>query len=126
EGLPITLLEAMHARIPVVATEVGGIPEVLEQGRAGLLIELRNPDAIAAAIRRFHCDKELANELKSDAYHRVTTHYASSIMALGYMDIYNPLIDNPRAWQEISLRSRPGLDVVDPIEQGQIPLRHSN
>ncbi|OEU54017.1 MAG: hypothetical protein BA862_14315 [Desulfobulbaceae bacterium S3730MH12] len=105
EGLPITLLEAMHARTPVVATEVGGIPEVLEQDRAGLLIEPCKPDAIAIAIRRLHCDKELANELKSGAYHRVTIRYASNTMALGYIDIYNALIDDARARQEIGLRS---------------------
>ena len=51
EGLPVTLLEAMRARVPVVATAVGGIPEVLEFGRAGLLVK---PGNAQEASRRYH------------------------------------------------------------------------
>jgi len=89
EGLPITLLEAMYARIPIVATEVGGIPELLEYGRAGLLIKPRNADAVAEALSLLRHDERLANELTNVAYHRVTTHYTSKTMALEYLDIYN-------------------------------------
>jgi glycosyltransferase involved in cell wall biosynthesis len=82
----------MHARIPIVATQVGGIPDALEHGRAGLLIQPCKPDAMAAAISRLHHDQEFADELKEAAYLRVTIHYASKTMALGYLDIYNSLI----------------------------------
>jgi glycosyltransferase involved in cell wall biosynthesis len=50
EGSPIALLEAMAAGKPVVATRVGGVPEIVEHGRNGLLVPPRNPDALAAAL----------------------------------------------------------------------------
>ena len=97
EGLPITLLEGMQAKTPIVATNVGGIPEVLERGRAGLLVQPCNPDALAEAISCIHRDGQFATELTNTAYQRVTTHYSSKAMALGYLDVYNGLIHNAQA-----------------------------
>lgn len=50
EGMPFSLLEAMSTARPVVATAVGGIPEVVMDGKTGILVPPRNPDAIANAI----------------------------------------------------------------------------
>lgn len=52
EGLPIALLEGMSSGLAVVATAVGGIPEVIEDGRSGLLIQPEAPAALAEALRR--------------------------------------------------------------------------
>ena len=52
EGLPLVVLEAMAQRRPVVATPVGGTPEVVVDGETGLLVPPRNPDALADALRR--------------------------------------------------------------------------
>ena len=92
EGLPLTLLEAMQAKVPIVASKVGGIPEVLDNGRSGLLVKPCKPDAFAEAISLLSSDKNLAKQMTNIAYQQVTTHYASKNMALGYLDIYKGLI----------------------------------
>jgi colanic acid/amylovoran biosynthesis glycosyltransferase len=58
EGIPVALLEAMSHGLPVVATSVGGIPELLEGG-AGLLVQPRDPVALADALARLSTDDEL-------------------------------------------------------------------
>ncbi|HMO85762.1 MAG TPA: glycosyltransferase, partial [Lacipirellulaceae bacterium] len=50
EGLPVVLLEAMAADVPVVATSVGGVPEVIEDGRCGLLVPPDDPNALTHAV----------------------------------------------------------------------------
>ena len=51
EGLPNVLLEAIDAGLPVISTRVGSVPEVLEGSRAGTLVDVKDPDALAEAIR---------------------------------------------------------------------------
>ncbi|OLC54089.1 MAG: hypothetical protein AUH92_04730 [Acidobacteria bacterium 13_1_40CM_4_69_4] len=63
EGMGRALVEAMASGLPIVATAVGGMPEVLEEGRAGLLVPPGDPQAIAEAIGRLMDDPRLAAEL---------------------------------------------------------------
>jgi glycosyltransferase involved in cell wall biosynthesis len=63
EGLPIALLEAMAAGVAPVATRVGGIPEVITDGRDGLLVDPGDPDALAAALGRLLDDAALRETL---------------------------------------------------------------
>ena len=51
EGTPVSLIEAMAAGVPSVATAVGGVPDVIDDGVTGVLIPSRNPGAVADAIR---------------------------------------------------------------------------
>src|SRR2546423_244617 len=59
EGLPVVLIEAMAMRLPVVATRVGGIPELVEDGTEGLLVAPGRADELAAAIARLARDPDL-------------------------------------------------------------------
>lgn len=71
EGLGIAFIEAQACGTPVIGTNVGGIPDVIQDGENGLLIEPKNSDAIAAAIIKLLNDKELANRLCSRALETV-------------------------------------------------------
>src|SRR5262249_12395752 len=67
EGMGRALVEAMAAGLPVVATNVGGMPEVLEEGGAGLLVPPEDEEAIAAAIGRLLDDERLRQDLSRRA-----------------------------------------------------------
>ncbi len=66
DGIPTALLEAMAAGLPVIATDAGSIPEVVENGRDGILVPQRDPlalaDAIEALLRDLHRRRQLAKE----------------------------------------------------------------
>jgi glycosyltransferase involved in cell wall biosynthesis len=63
EGSPNVVLEAMAAGVPVAATAVGGVPEIVEHDRTGLLVPARDPAAMAQAIGRLLRDKSLRRRL---------------------------------------------------------------
>jgi colanic acid/amylovoran biosynthesis glycosyltransferase len=71
EGLPTVLTEAMALKVPVVATAVTGIPELVEDGRTGLVVPERDPAALAAAIRRLIQEPETARRLAEAGRARV-------------------------------------------------------
>ncbi len=59
EGLPYTLLEAASAGLPLISTYVGGIPEIIEDGKNGLLVPPKNFNALAEAIKKLVANSEL-------------------------------------------------------------------
>ncbi|MEA3420122.1 MAG: glycosyltransferase, partial [Acidobacteriota bacterium] len=63
EGMGSILMDAMACRLPVVATKVGGIPEVVIQGETGLLVPPRRPSALAKSILKLYSDRTLASRL---------------------------------------------------------------
>ncbi|KKB80634.1 hypothetical protein VW29_16630 [Devosia limi DSM 17137] len=71
EGIPIALLEALAQQRPVVATSVGGIPELVIDGQTGLLVPPREPVALADALQALIVDKELALRLAAAGRLRV-------------------------------------------------------
>ena len=70
EGLSLSILEAMAAGCPVVATDVGGNPELLDDGRAGILTAARDPEALALAIIRLLKSPAQRETLAQAARHR--------------------------------------------------------
>jgi glycosyltransferase involved in cell wall biosynthesis len=67
ENFPHTVVEALAVGCPVIATAVGGIPEVVRDGENGLLVPPRDPGALASAIERFFGDAELRGRLAGGA-----------------------------------------------------------
>lgn len=67
EGMPWAILEALAAGLPIVATRVGAITEMIEDGAAGLLVEPGDRAALSEALRRLHGDPDLRRKLKEGA-----------------------------------------------------------
>jgi len=88
EGLPITLLEAMRAGTPLVATRVGGIPDVITDEQTGLLIEPRQAAELSAAIDRLISDPSAARLMAEAANMEFHTWYTSEKMVGEYLTIY--------------------------------------
>jgi glycosyltransferase involved in cell wall biosynthesis len=65
EGIPIALMEALAAEIPVVATAISGIPELVRDGETGLLVPERDAAALAEALLRLYADRDLGRRLAS-------------------------------------------------------------
>ncbi|MPY87966.1 MAG: glycosyltransferase [Luteitalea sp.] len=89
EGLPIVLLEAMQAGIPVVATKVGGVPSVLDEGRGGFLVEAGDWRALASAMRRGIADRSLASQLAAHSLATQSSRFSSQAMATRYLELYH-------------------------------------
>jgi sugar transferase (PEP-CTERM/EpsH1 system associated) len=88
EGLPLTILEAMAAGLPVIATAVGGIPEVVQSGLTGELVPAGAPEALAAAIEKVLADREGAAAMGRAGAARVRAHFDLTVMTARYEQIY--------------------------------------
>jgi glycosyltransferase involved in cell wall biosynthesis len=81
ENLPHTVVEALAVGSPVIATAVGGVPEVVRDGENGLLVPSGDADALAGAIRRFFADDDLRRRLAAAAPGSVAAHTEESVFA---------------------------------------------
>jgi glycosyltransferase involved in cell wall biosynthesis len=77
EGLPMSVLEAMAAGCPVVATRVGGIPDLITDGVDGLLVPPGDPHALAAALERILRDPAFARQLGNAARQTIANRYTA-------------------------------------------------
>jgi len=91
EAHPNALLEAMACGLPCVATRVGGSPEVLEEGRSGILVEAEDPPALAEAVGRLAADRGERDRLGQAGRRRACDHYNMDRMLVSYEALYTEL-----------------------------------
>ncbi len=94
EGLPLSILEAMAHGLPIVASEVGGIPEVVGNGREALLVPPGDAHALVDAIERLCADPELTRALGTAARHRATTEFSLEATVRRYEGVYRSALTN--------------------------------
>jgi N-acetyl-alpha-D-glucosaminyl L-malate synthase BshA len=88
ESAPLTILEAMSTGLPVVATRVGGIPEMVEDGRNGFLVPLKHPEDIAERILELHADRGKLRRMGEAARETVLERYSTDKVVRQYLDVY--------------------------------------
>lgn len=96
EGLPVTLLEAMEAGVPVVTTGVGGIPDAVENGALAALIPVDDVAALAEALEDVHRNPTRAARIAGAARARVLERFSVDRMVRDYVEIYASVLKTPR------------------------------
>jgi glycosyltransferase involved in cell wall biosynthesis len=92
EGSPYVLLEGMAANLPIVATAVGGVPEIVEDNVSALLVSPNDPAAMADAIARVLTDGQLKRALTSAASILVSTRHSPETYVRALLEIYRVTI----------------------------------
>jgi glycosyltransferase involved in cell wall biosynthesis len=105
EGTPIALIEAMAAGCPVVATNAGGVPDLIDHGTTGLLVPVRDPHGLAEAVLRLLRDEPLARELAASARRHVRVRFSASRFVADMDVLYERLV----ADRALLRAARPGL-----------------
>jgi glycosyltransferase involved in cell wall biosynthesis len=97
EGLSLALLEAMASGKPVVATRVGGNPELIDHGRTGFLIQPEDAKDLAANLVKLLTDPGMMQQFGQQAAERVREHFGLSQMVDQYRDLYARLLTVPNS-----------------------------
>ncbi|MGD0804437.1 MAG: N-acetyl-alpha-D-glucosaminyl L-malate synthase BshA [Candidatus Bathyarchaeia archaeon] len=95
ESAPLTLLEGMSTGLPMIATKVGGVLEIVEDGENGLLVPPRHPEEIAKAILRLIRDPKLRRDLGERARKIVLERYTAEKVVNQYIEIFEKVMRKP-------------------------------
>jgi glycosyltransferase involved in cell wall biosynthesis len=91
EGLPLVALEAMATGLPVVATAVGGLPNLITEGENGFLVPPGNEAALTGRLAALRADPALARAVGDRARARTREQYSGERMVRRYLDLYGQL-----------------------------------
>ena len=92
EGLPIAILEGMASRLPLVATAVGEVPTVIQDGRTGVLVPAKDPELLAAAVIELLRNPAKREQLGSAARQLVEDEFSADRMTADYLCLYEDAI----------------------------------
>jgi glycosyltransferase involved in cell wall biosynthesis len=92
EGMPLAILEAMAAKKPIVASRVGAVPKILEDGKSGLLVEPGNAKELESALLRLLLNPEKRLCFGQAGFDVVQSNFSSKVMAQIYLSIYTEVL----------------------------------
>ncbi len=94
EGLPVAVLEAMACGLPIVATRVGGLPDLIQDDVNGILVEPGDPDQLASALCRLVIDHKLRLTMQRENYQLACTQYDIEQHTTQLISIYKTVLSN--------------------------------
>ena len=92
EGMPNVVMEAMAQGVPVAAAGTGGVTDLIEDGREGLLFPTRDADALAGAVARLAADPDLRKKLSSEAEKKIKDKFSMGSMIEAYSKLYERIL----------------------------------
>ncbi len=92
EGVPMAVLEAMASGLPIVATRVGGLPDVIQDGKNGLLIDAGQPQQLAEALLKLHRDDSLRKSMQTASIQIVRDRFSMDQHVTNLVNIYRQVI----------------------------------
>ena len=94
ESLPTTVKEAFYLNVPVIGTDIGGIPELIKNNETGILVPPENPSELAQAINELLSDKEKLEKLAANGNTFVKNHMTWDVILPKYIQFYEDLLKN--------------------------------
>ena len=94
ESIPQVIKEAFFLKVPVIATKVGGIPEIITDKINGILISPNDPKQLLKEINMLLKNKELSNNLSSQGYDFVMKNFTWKVLLPKYIEFYKKLVRN--------------------------------
>ena len=92
EGMPLTVLEAMANGVPVIASRVGAIPELLQGGAAGVLVDPGDVPGLVEGLRRMLSDDDFRRDIGRRGQAIVDQSYSAAAMARRYLAVYEKVL----------------------------------
>jgi glycosyltransferase involved in cell wall biosynthesis len=88
EGLPYTLIEAMHAKIPIISTRVGGVPDLIEHDVNGIIVPPKDSGTLAIALEKLIQNKEMRARFAKESGKKIATKFSFETMLRHTIALY--------------------------------------
>ncbi len=94
EGMPVSLMEALSSAVPVVATAVGGVPEMIQSGVNGFTVPVNNPEAVADAVAKILANPQMVIRMGEAARETALGRFSLSHQVDSMVEIWNQVLDS--------------------------------
>jgi glycosyltransferase involved in cell wall biosynthesis len=91
EGLPMAAIEALAAGLPMLASRVGGLPSLIDDGRTGVLVDVDQPGALAAGLEQMLEQHDLLAQQTFDGVEQLRDQFSSTLWARRHLDLYESI-----------------------------------